>query len=77
MSKVTDSEKLITLMTLNSQYGKFAYRGNYCGCCGRECESQEWCLDCAKHLHHNEHLPPWERTYFAQHKIECPFSELA
>lgn len=53
--------------------------GDYCGCCGREMRGGGWfCRDCAGHV-----LPvndgtfsgrsPWDRTYFAQHKRDCPF----
>lgn len=49
-------------------------RGDYCGCCGREC-SGNWCQDCRA-----EHVLPWqpglalhERTYFAQHAADCPY----
>jgi len=37
---------------------------------------QAWCDDCQKHvLSPSTMLPPWERTYSAQHPGEdCPFS---
>lgn len=56
----------------------------HCGCCGR-CGSQrwaggltgDWCRACTQHLApariNGEHVPPWDRTYYAQHKQPCPF----
>jgi hypothetical protein len=41
------------------------YAGNHCGCCGRMCGSDDWCDDCRPHLL-ARHLPPWDRTYYAQ-----------
>jgi hypothetical protein len=47
---------------------------DHCGCCGRPISNQEWCTDCAKHLlPYQRGLPPWDRTYFAQHGKDCPF----
>ena len=51
---------------------------NDCGCCGREMHSnqmyssQEWCADCSVHVEHGT-LPPWRRTYEAQHGVPCPY----
>ncbi len=50
---------------------------HYCGCCGREIpggfiSDPIWCTDCKRHI-----LPgsgaPWNRTFYAQHRNECPF----
>ena len=50
--------------------------GNFCGCCGRSIPYGEWCLKCSQHLlPEKSHLPPWERTYFAQHGKDCPFQD--
>ncbi len=46
---------------------------HYCGCCGREVHSScEWCADCLNHVAHGG-LPPWRRTYEAQHGVLCPY----
>jgi hypothetical protein len=57
-------------------------RSDYCGCCGREIENssvgEPWCRDCRDHA-----LPPalgrapWDRTYYAQHGMDCPLQEPA
>lgn len=44
----------------------------YCGCCGREIPTGDWCDDCLKHLGPRS-LPEWERTYFARHHKPCPY----
>jgi hypothetical protein len=49
------------------------YSGSYCGCCGRMCGSGDWCDDCRPHLLAGN-LPPWEKTYFARYRSECPFT---
>lgn len=59
----------------------------YCGCCGRPTEStaNDWCAKCLPHVITEEQgeenlklrgLPPWERTWFAQHGTDCPYQEL-
>lgn len=46
--------------------------GDFCGCCGRQCNTGElWCRDCKAHVLDGGHL--WERTYFARYERECPF----
>lgn len=47
---------------------------DFCGCCGRECYAgEEWCRACAEHVLPCG-LPPWDRTWFAQYGVECPFT---
>ena len=46
--------------------------GCYCGCCGRDLPTGDWCRDCARHIAQNG--APWERTYYAQFKAECPYA---
>jgi hypothetical protein len=50
----------------------------YCGCCGRECPG-DWCSDCRPHLKpypkSGGYMPQWERTYIAQHGVDCPYAE--
>lgn len=50
---------------------------SYCGCCGREVEgSADWCDDCFSHLvPYHPGLPPYERTWFAQHHAPCPYED--
>lgn len=48
--------------------------GSWCGCCGRPCdETVLWCLDCAAHV--GRRGQPHERTWFAMHGEDCPFTE--
>lgn len=51
--------------------GAFDEFADYCGCCGNPCVG-DWCCGCASHV--TRWGPPWERTYFAQHDKECPFT---
>ena len=44
----------------------------FCGCCGRGLPTVGiWCEDCLQHVVASNR-PPWERTYFAQHGVDCP-----
>ena len=43
-----------------------------CGCCARDCWGL-WCDDCV--LHVLTRGPLWDRTYFAQFGLPCPFLE--
>lgn len=50
----------------------------YCGCCGNEIGNSTrsdplWCRWCKPHIKGHTDAPIWERTYFAQHKSDCPF----
>lgn len=51
----------------------------FCGCCGngigRSTRSDpDWCRRCKPHVRtYPASLPPWERTYYAQHKRDCPY----
>ncbi|MFR9807092.1 hypothetical protein ACL02T_33065 [Pseudonocardia sp. RS010] len=50
----------------------------YCGCCGTELgrstrSDPDWCKRCLPHIKRHTEAPLWERTYFAQHKRDCPF----
>lgn len=50
----------------------------YCGCCGNEIgqgprSDPDWCSRCQSHIKGYTWAPPWERTFFAQHKRDCPF----
>lgn len=47
----------------------------YCGCCGRETAAAEWCADCATHV--LAAGKPWDRTWYAQHREDCPFAAKA
>jgi hypothetical protein len=45
---------------------------SYCGCCGRAFFTDGWwCSGCQDHVAGEG--PLWERTYFAQHGVSCPF----
>jgi hypothetical protein len=54
----------------------------YCGCCGNEIgyssrSDPDWCANCLPHISRRQdplgHLsPPWDRTYFATTKRDCP-----
>lgn len=56
----------------------------YCGCCGQRLEgarSEEsmWCEPCEVHLAppfwpEGQRREPWDRTWYAQHKEDCPLS---
>lgn len=46
--------------------------GDFCGCCGCDLGSGDWCRDCTRHIATNG--APWERTYYAQFKVECPYT---
>lgn len=51
---------------------------DYCGCCGRIVDVQvsslndPWCSQCTKHVLQNG-AAPWDRTYLAQHGVDCPY----
>lgn len=50
----------------------------YCGCCGNEIGNStrsdpHWCQRCLPHIKRHTWAPPWERTFFAQHKRDCPY----
>lgn len=51
----------------------------YCGCCGNEIgrstrSDPDWCRRCKSHVQtYPPDLPPWKRTYFAQHRTDCPY----
>lgn len=52
--------------------------GLYCGCCGNEIgrstrTDPDWCKRCKPHIRHYPRVPPWLRTYFAQHREDCPY----
>ncbi len=48
---------------------------NGCGCCGRDVDlTALWGDTCA--LHVTTDWPPWERPWFAQHGVPCPFAEV-
>lgn len=53
--------------------------GDYCGCCGNETAGSDFCARCMEdHVARMpDTLPPWERTYFAQMRQECPFQVTA
>lgn len=52
---------------------------HFCGCCGREIGAGTrtdplWCADCKPHVRAGGWLlAPWDRTYFAQFKTDCPY----
>ena len=49
---------------------------SFCGCCGRVCRNEaEWCFKCRGHVVQDAdlRLPPWERTFGAQHGTDCPY----
>lgn len=51
---------------------------SFCGCCGCQIQHGEWCLPCSKHLMHAKgYIPMWERTYFAQFGMDCPYQAVA
>ncbi len=52
--------------------GSFVDHTDHCGCCGVEISADQWCARCKRHLLAN-HLPPWERTWFAQFGKQCPY----
>lgn len=52
--------------------GSFVPHTGHCGCCGVEISGDYWCERCRDHLGPG-HLPPWDRTYFGQHGVHCPF----
>ena len=45
---------------------------DHCGCCGVEITGDQWCLRCTEHIGPS-HLAPWDRTYFGQYGVHCPF----
>ena len=48
----------------------------YCGCCGNEIIGFGpgwWCRRCMTHVEHGRRVPAWDRTFFAQHKRDCPY----
>lgn len=49
---------------------------SFCGCCGREIEqgTDEWCIDCLREHIDTNAARPEDRTYFAQHGLDCPFA---
>lgn len=48
-----------------------------CGCCGRENpEETIFCTDCEKHLDPDTSKHAHDRTWFAQSRTDCPFSEV-
>jgi len=49
-------------------------KGDFCGCCGRPAVG-DWCLECRAHLLSALGRAPWDRTYYAQHGTDCPFTE--
>jgi hypothetical protein len=55
---------------------------DYCGCCGREITpdianyNPDWCVPCQSHLG-PPNQAPWDRTYFAVNREECPYQEHA
>lgn len=46
----------------------------FCGCCGGALDqsSADWCSRCRPHVSTEQALPAWERTYLAQHGVDCP-----
>jgi hypothetical protein len=51
---------------------------DFCGCCGKAAESLHWCNACIEHIGPRETrsgraIDLWERTYFAQYGIPCPY----
>lgn len=50
------------------------YEPDYCGCCGRECLSADWCQECRAHVLGDVTRPSWERTHYAQFRQPCPFA---
>jgi hypothetical protein len=46
---------------------------DHCGCCGEPITDREWCGRCEPHLLPAGGCAPWDRTYFAQHGVHCPF----
>lgn len=49
---------------------------SYCGCCGREIEqgTDEWCIDCLRQHVDTNAARSEDRTWFAQHGTDCPFT---
>lgn len=44
-----------------------------CGCCGQDCpDGDGWCLPCRAHV--GTTGPIEERTYWAQHGVDCPYA---
>lgn len=44
-----------------------------CGCCGQDCPDGElWCLACRAHVGAGGRV--CDRTYFAQHGVDCPYT---
>ena len=56
---------------MNCECGDPTRHTGHCGCCGAPITNTEWCLCCTQHVG-PAHLPPWERTWFAQYGTECP-----
>jgi len=47
---------------------------DYCGCCGNETDADRlWCDRCEGHVS-DAFVSIWDRTYFAQHGTDCPFT---
>lgn len=48
----------------------------YCACCGVVLKGADYagrfCQRCLKHAGPAD-LPTWDRTFFAQHGIDCPY----
>lgn len=43
-----------------------------CGCCGQDCPDGElWCYACRAHV--GDAAEVCDRTYFAQHGVDCPY----
>lgn len=62
---------------MNCECGEPVDHASHCGCCGRPIgqfiEGDPWCEDCLPHLaDYRIGIPPWDRTYFAQHGTDCP-----
>lgn len=70
-----DVHDLAALLSDDSEIRKSVLsKRSHCGCCGESINSGEWCKPCAEHISENQNLPPWDRTYFAQHGSTCPFA---
>lgn len=54
---------------------------SYCGCCGNETRGGPWCVRCLPHIAPAQAditgctTPPWERTYFSQTGLTCPYDD--
>jgi hypothetical protein len=65
--------------------GPYTTARNFCGCCGaslaRGRPDDDWCTPCKKHIApvvlQGVRNAPWDRTYFAQFKKDCPYQVTA